>query len=92
MHKNKFLKDIFNTNKIINKLIITLSIILFIMITKSLNIKATNNIVSFIEKGIYYDFSIKEDGQEIGKYLMRFLNNSKENIEKLTVEIYDNIK
>lgn len=92
MYKNKLFKDIFDSNKIIKRLIIVLSIVLFIMIAKAVNIKSTNNLVSFIERNIYYDFSIKEDGKRIGKDLVNFLNNSKDNIEKFTVEIYNNIK
>lgn len=92
MYKNRYVKDIFSFNKIINKLVIVLSIVLFVLIVKTIDTKPTNDIVKFIQKNIYYDFSIKEDGKRIGKSIVTFLDNSKDNLEKLTVEIYNNIK
>lgn len=92
VYKNKLFKDIFNSNKIINKLIISLTIVLLVALAKSINTEPTNNIVDFIERNIYYDFSVKEDGKKIGEYVIKFLNGSKANIEKFTVEIYNNLK
>lgn len=92
MHSNRFFKDIFDSNKIINKLIIVLFIVLLIMIVKVINTRPTNNIISFIERNIYYDFKIKEDGKKIGEYIVKLINNSKDSIEKFTVEIYNNMK
>ena len=92
MYNNRFFKDMFDSNKIINKLIIVLVIVLFVMSIKVINTKPTNNIVGFIERNIYYDFKIKEDGEKIGKYVVKLINNSKNNIEKITMEIYNNMK
>ena len=92
MYKNRLFKDILDTDKIISKLIMVLFIVLFVLIIKVINTKPTNKLVSFIERDIYYDFSIKDDGEKVGKYFVKFINNSKENFEKFTVEIIDNMK
>lgn len=82
----------FNLDKAINKTIIVLFILLSVLIMKTINSKPTKTIVSKIKDGIYYEFSFKEDGKKIQKYMAKLMNGSKDKFEEFTVEIFNNIK
>lgn len=74
-------------NRQLNKLMIVLFTLLIILIIKIINNKTTNNVIQIIEKNIYYDFSFKEDGKKVKDYILNTLDNSKDTIEKLALDI-----
>lgn len=83
---------IFNLGKVINKTIIVLIVLLSVLISKTINSKITSNVVNKIEKGIYYDFSFREDGKKIKDYVKKTVSGSKDKLEQITLQIYENIK
>lgn len=80
-----FGKDYYS--KQITNLIYVLIIVLFVLITKSINSKITKNIINIIEKNIYYEFTFKEDGKKVKDYIIKTADNSINSIEKFTKDI-----
>lgn len=76
-------------NKQVNRIIFVLITVLVILIVKAINHRSTNNIINIIEKNIYYDFSIKEDGKKVKDYLVKIIGGSKETIEELLAEQFN---
>ncbi len=74
-------------NKLLNRIVFILCTLLIIFIIKIVNNTTTNNIIKIIEKNIYYDFSLKEDGDKIKDYLKKLVNNSMDTIEELNLKI-----
>ncbi len=79
-------------NRQINRMIVVLITLLIILVIKLINIKTTNNIIKIIEKNIYYDFSLKEDGKKVKDYLAKIVDSSKNTIEELTDQLSKNSK
>lgn len=69
--------------KQLNRLILVLVILLAVFIVKLINNNSTNKVINIIEKNIYYDFNIKEDGKKVKDYLTKLIGGSKERIEEL---------
>lgn len=79
-------------NRQINRMIVVLITLLIILVIKLINIKTTNNIIKIIEKNIYHDFSLKEDGKKVKDYLAKIVDGSKDTIEELTEQLSKNSK
>ena len=79
------LKKILNLyfNKQVNRIIIVLIILLGIYIIKLVNINSTNRLLDLIEKNIYYNFSLVEDGRKLKDSLIKLVNTSKGRLEEL---------
>lgn len=71
----------------IKNLLYVLVITFFVLITKLINTNATNKIISIIEKNIYYNFSVKEDGKKAKDYIVKAAYNSINSIEDFTKDI-----
>ena len=67
-HIHKYGKDYYQRQ--INNIIYVLVILLVVLIIKLINTNTTNHIIKVIEKNIYYDFSLVEDGEKVKKYLI----------------------
>lgn len=74
-------------SKQINRIIFVLVILLIVLVLKLMDTKATNSIVSILERNVYYNFSIKEDGIKAKTYLKERLDSSKITVEEFTKEI-----
>lgn len=74
-------------NKQLNKIMVVLFTLLIILIIKMINNKTTNSVIQIIEKNIYYDFSFKEDGKKAKDYILKTLDDSKDTIEKIALDI-----
>ena len=74
-------------NKQLNRIMLVLFTLLIILIIKMINNKTTNSVIQIIEKNIYYDFSFKEDGKKAKDYILKALDDSKDTIEKLSLDI-----
>lgn len=74
-------------NRQLNKLMLVLFTLLIILIIKMINNKTTNSVIQIIQKNIYYDFSFKEDGKKVKDYILKAVDDSKDTIEKLAVDI-----
>ncbi len=83
---SKNLLKIFNIylNRQVNRIIIVLIVLIGIYIIKLVNIDTTNKILDFIERNIYYDFTIVEDRKKFKDTLVKIVNTSKGTIEELT--------
>ncbi|MDR7857069.1 hypothetical protein [Tissierella sp.] len=77
-------------NKLLNRIVFILFTLLIILIIKMVNNTTTNSIIKIIEKNIYYDFSLKEDGNKIKDYLIKAVDNSKDTLEELNLKINKN--
>lgn len=74
-------------NKQLNRVMLVLFILLIVLIIKMLNNKTANNVIQIIEKNIYYDFSLKEDGKKAKNYIIKAFDHSKDTIERIALDI-----
>lgn len=79
-------------NKQINRIIFVLITLIIILVIKILNNKTSKSIINIIEKNIYYDFNLKEDGKKVKDYLAKVVDISKDKIEELTGQFNKNNK
>lgn len=79
-------------NKQINRIIFVLITLIVILVIKILNNKTSKSIINIIEKNIYYDFNLKEDGKKVKDYLAKVVDISKDKIEELTGQFNKNNK
>ncbi len=84
--KKIFFKQRLNYKKQINKLFYMLIILVLILILKKINNKLTSNVIQIINKGINYEFSIKEDGKKILDYSKGLLEFSGKTLEVLNIK------
>lgn len=87
INKRYFRSNNYYYNKQLNRIMLVLFTLLIILITKIINNKTTNSVIQIIEKNIYYDFSFKEDGKKVKDYILKVLDDSKDTIEKLALDI-----
>lgn len=87
---NRYGKIYFNRQ--INRIILVLVVLLVVLVAKIVNTKVTNNFIQAIEKNIYYEFSLKEDGKKVKDYFIKTVGDSKVVIEELAKEIINNIE
>lgn len=92
LNKNLFKYSNGYYNKLISRMIFVLVTLLIILAIKMMNTKTTNNIIKIIEKNIYYDFSLKEDGKKVKDYLVKVVVDSKDTIEEFTDQFNKNNK
>ena len=74
-------------NKQVNRLIFVLVTLLIILLIKMMNTRITNDIINIIERNVYYEFSLKEDGQKVKEYLGKVVDISMEAIDELTGQL-----
>lgn len=65
----------------LNKVIVVLSILIIIFIIKTVNNSTSKNMIEIIEKNIYYEFSLEDDGKRVAKYMRKIMGNTIESIE-----------
>ncbi|WMM23549.1 hypothetical protein RBU61_11355 [Tissierella sp. MB52-C2] len=74
-------------NKQVNRLIFVLVTLLIVLLIKMMNTKITNDIINIIERNVYYEFSLKEDGRKVKEYLGKVVDISMEAIDELTGQL-----
>ncbi|QQY80427.1 murein DD-endopeptidase MepM/ murein hydrolase activator NlpD [Keratinibaculum paraultunense] len=81
-----FLRKRFHYKRQLKRFICILIILSLILVLKVINNKLTSNIIQIINKGINYEFSIKEDGKKILNYSKKLLELSGKTLEALNIK------
>lgn len=89
-NRNKGIKNFFRKRfyykRQLKRFICILIILSLILILKMINNKLTSNVIQIINKGINYEFSIKEDSKRVLNYSKKLLELSEKTLEALNIK------